>query len=177
MPVHDWSRVDAGIFHDFYTAWIGEIRKALNGGLLPADYYALAEAIAGDIGQDVLTLQHPMERRGDDILGDAPSAVAVATVPPQVQWTLRAEDETYRSKQRTLAIRHRSGHRLIAIVSPGNKSSRHAFEALVAKLLMALDQGIHVLLIDLQKPSPRDPEGIHNAIWEELNRKCPPTSL
>ena len=35
MPVHDWTRVEAGIFHDFHVAWLPEIRKALNGGLLP----------------------------------------------------------------------------------------------------------------------------------------------
>ena len=43
MPVHDWTRVDAGIFHDFHTVWTGELRNALNGGLLPDGYYALAD--------------------------------------------------------------------------------------------------------------------------------------
>lgn len=33
MPVHDWTRVEAGIFHDFHTAWIPELRRALNGSL------------------------------------------------------------------------------------------------------------------------------------------------
>ena len=28
MPIHDWSRVDAGIFHDFHQAWTIEIRNA-----------------------------------------------------------------------------------------------------------------------------------------------------
>jgi hypothetical protein len=28
MPIHDWTRVDAGIFHDFHLAWIAEIREA-----------------------------------------------------------------------------------------------------------------------------------------------------
>jgi len=46
MPVHDWTRVEAGIFHDFHHAWIEEIKRALNRGLLPPDYYALAEQIA-----------------------------------------------------------------------------------------------------------------------------------
>ena len=43
MPVHDWTRVDAGIFHHFHTSWMDEIAGALNAGLLPPDYYALAE--------------------------------------------------------------------------------------------------------------------------------------
>ena len=45
MPVHDWKRVDPGIFHDFHTVWIGHIRTILNSGLLPQGYYALAEQL------------------------------------------------------------------------------------------------------------------------------------
>jgi hypothetical protein len=54
MPVHDWTRVDAGIFHAFHHDWITEISRALNRGLLPADYYALPEQIAGGLGPDVV---------------------------------------------------------------------------------------------------------------------------
>jgi hypothetical protein len=43
MPVHDWTRVDHGTFHDFHTRWIAHLTEALNGGLLPAGYYAMAE--------------------------------------------------------------------------------------------------------------------------------------
>lgn len=43
MPLHDWARLDPDIFHDFHVGWIAELRRALNGGVLPAEYYALAE--------------------------------------------------------------------------------------------------------------------------------------
>src|SRR2546422_9361955 len=56
MPVHDWTRVEAGIFHDFHVAWIPEIRKVLNGGLLPEGYYALAEQHTGPSIAEILTL-------------------------------------------------------------------------------------------------------------------------
>ena len=56
MPVHDWTRVEAGIFHAFHVAWIPELQKTLNGGLLPEGYYALAEQHAGRAIADVLTL-------------------------------------------------------------------------------------------------------------------------
>ena len=46
MPVHDWTRVDSGVFHDFHLRWIISIRNTLNGGLLPGDYYAMAEQVA-----------------------------------------------------------------------------------------------------------------------------------
>jgi hypothetical protein len=55
MPVHDWTRVSAGTFHDFHCAWIAEIRKALNDGRLPKDYYAQAEQVAGEVGSGVRT--------------------------------------------------------------------------------------------------------------------------
>lgn len=29
MPVHDWSRVDSGMFHSFHTAWITHLSEAL----------------------------------------------------------------------------------------------------------------------------------------------------
>lgn len=43
MPVHDWTRVDAGIFHHFHHAWIEDTARALNRGGLPGEYYALTE--------------------------------------------------------------------------------------------------------------------------------------
>src|SRR4051812_10625443 len=66
MPVHDWTRVGAGIFHDFHTAWITEIRNGLNHGLLPQWYYALTEQHAGRFIPDVLahcTLHRPSPSR------------------------------------------------------------------------------------------------------------------
>lgn len=57
MPVHDWTRVPAGVFHHFHHCWIDENARALNRGLQGSDYYALAEQVAGGWAPDVLTLQ------------------------------------------------------------------------------------------------------------------------
>jgi hypothetical protein len=46
MRVHDWSGVPADVFHAFHTAWITHLSEALNGGILPAIYYASPEAHA-----------------------------------------------------------------------------------------------------------------------------------
>ena len=43
MPIHDWSRVDAGTFHDFHNGWITHLKETLNGGVLPQGYYAMSE--------------------------------------------------------------------------------------------------------------------------------------
>ena len=63
MPIHDWTRVDAGIFHDFHNAWLTEIRNVLNNGALPEGYYALTEQHAGRIIPDVLALRHCTAQR------------------------------------------------------------------------------------------------------------------
>jgi hypothetical protein len=43
MPIHDWTRVDHGTFHDFHQGWATAIRSALNNGLLPPNYEARIE--------------------------------------------------------------------------------------------------------------------------------------
>jgi hypothetical protein len=67
MPMHDWTSVEAGIYHDFHHEWISEIKRGLNRGLLPSDCYALAEQVSAGFGPDVLTLQErnsPLARYG-----------------------------------------------------------------------------------------------------------------
>jgi hypothetical protein len=169
MPIHDWRRVDAGIFHAFHHSWIEEIQRALNGGLLPPEYYALPEQIAGGLGPDVLSLQRP---RTESVSPEDPrGGVVVAKMPPKVRFHARAEPDLYAVKAKAITIRHRSNYRVIAIVeivSPGNKSNRHSIRAFVEKAVTALRAGIHLLIVDLFPPGPRDPQGIHKAIWDEL---------
>jgi hypothetical protein len=57
MPIHDWTRVDAGIFHDFHHAWIEQLKRHLKDVVLPPDHYAMAEQHVSHFGPDVLTLQ------------------------------------------------------------------------------------------------------------------------
>src|SRR5262249_14271864 len=73
--------------------------------------------------------------------------------------------------QRTLVIRHTSGDRIVALIeilSPGNKSSRHAIRAFRDKAIAALDGGVHLLLVDVHPPGPRDPNGIHGILMGEI---------
>lgn len=55
MPVHDWTEVDAGLFHAFHHRWIDALCDALNGGALPADFFALPEQRVNGPIPDVLT--------------------------------------------------------------------------------------------------------------------------
>jgi hypothetical protein len=167
MPIHDWTKVDAGIFHDFHAAWIIELRNALNDGLLPAGYYALAEQVTRPFGPDVLTLQANGEPRGPEST-KGPGMVALLEKPPKVRVVQESEVDVYAKKANRLAIRHSSDDRVIAIIeilSPGNKSSRHAVDELLDKVWFVIEQGVHLLHIDLFPPTPRDPQGVHGLIW------------
>ncbi|MDB5292474.1 MAG: hypothetical protein JWL69_3715 [Phycisphaerales bacterium] len=171
MPIHDWTRVDAGIFHHFHHAWIFALSDALNGGILPPNHYALAEQLAGGYGPDVLTLEAPThlaEGPPDDSRG----GIALAEVLPKVSYRARAEADVYAAKANRVAVRHVSDHRVVAvveIVSPGNKSTLGAFRTFVEKAAALLRGGVHLMAIDLFPPTPRDPQGIHKGIWDELD--------
>ncbi len=174
MPIHDWTRVEAGIFHHFHHGWIEEIARALNRGLLPADYYAMAEQHAAGFGPDVLTLEMTQSNDKDAGSDRAPSVsngLGLLLAPPPIQLTAEGEMAFYRRKQSTVAVRHISGDCIVAmveIVSPGNKASRNALRSFVEKAAQPLDKQIHLLILDLHPPGPRDPEGIHGAIWDEV---------
>jgi hypothetical protein len=168
VPIHDWTRIHAGIFHDFHLTWIGEIKKALNEGVLPEEYYALAEQHAGFGIADVLTLHKGPEESGSS----TPGGLAVATAPPRVSRRETVE-QAVRTLRRTIAIRHVSDDRLVAlleITSPSNKDRRQSVDDFVAKACDALDAGVHLLLLDLFPPGPSDPDGLHAAIIRRLQR-------
>ena len=177
MPIHDWTRVTAGTWHAFHLSWIAEIQEALNDGRLPFDYYAQAEQIAGPLGPDVLALQEsdPSANGAPPPAGDG--GIALATAPPRMRLTAEAEMNDYVLKRRTVVIRHVSGDRIVAlleIVSPGNKSANNAFRSFVEKAAEALYRGYHLLIVDLFPPGPRDPHGIHAAIWGEFSNDAAP---
>jgi hypothetical protein len=184
MPIHDWTRVNAGVFHHFHQRWIGAITDVLNQRLLPSEYYALAEQQGAGFEPDVLTLKAPdsSEFTGDGFQppmasgaqsgnGARSATGGLLMADPCVRVTAETDLEFYRRKQNVVAVRHVSGDHLIAIaeiVSRGNKSGRKAFDDFVRKAAEFLSHQVHLLILDPQPPTPRDPQGIHGAIWDEV---------
>jgi hypothetical protein len=177
MPVHDWTRVDPGIFHAFHTVWIGQLQTALNRGRLPRGFYALAEQHAGSAIADVLTLHtgdtDPEPNAGGPTSWDTGggTAAAVATARPRTRQRQRLVIPPEKTRPRSLAVRHVSGHRLVAlveIVSPSNKDRRDSVAAFIDKVASALRAGVNVLVADLFPPGPHDPEGMHGALLSRL---------
>jgi Protein of unknown function (DUF4058) len=144
MPVHDWTRVAAGIFHDFHQSWARRIHDRLNADLPPDNYYALLEQVTGGDAAET-----PPPQVGDELV--------LGQFPPR--------------KKNTVAVRYVSDDRVVAvieIVSPGNKESRSGFRAFLDKTVDLLSKGVHLLIVDLFPPTPRDPHGIHAAVLDEL---------
>jgi hypothetical protein len=164
MPIHDWTRVEAGDFHHFHQRWVVALGDALNAGLLPRGYMAMVEQVTGRPIPDVVTL-HAREAKGGPEGG-----IAVATAPPTARLISRIERVNYAKRADRVVIRHGRGKvvAIIEIVSPGNKDSRASLRTFVEKAADIINQGVNLLVVDLFPSTPCDPKGIHKAIWDEL---------
>jgi hypothetical protein len=166
MPLHDWTRVPSGLFHHFHQSWSIRIADALNAGRLPGGFAALVEQRSGPREPDVLAIETRARRPRRE-----PDAGGVATMePPATQIVQRSDKDIYAGRANRIVIRHHLGRivAVIEIVSPGNKDTRGALRDFVEKTVQFVREGIHVLVIDLFPPTPRDPLGIHKVIWEEI---------
>lgn len=175
MPADDWTRVTAGTFHSFHLGWIAELTRALNGGLLPSDYYALAEQRASEFEPDLLAL----ERRDDeeDAANDANGSpggggTALAVARPKAHVVGEVDEASlYALKRRTVTIRRATNDRIVAlleIASPGNKDRPQSVQRFVDKAVAALQSGYHLVVVDLLPPRPSDPAGLGSAVWEDI---------
>src|SRR5271167_1676095 len=100
MPMHDWQRVPATIYHHFHQRWTIAICDALNAGLLPPGYSALVEQHAGGLIPDVLALERrPQPRR--------PGGVLTATPPKTL--LVRQAKAVLAARANRIVIRHRLG--------------------------------------------------------------------
>jgi hypothetical protein len=119
MPMHDWTNIEAGIYHHFHHAWITAIGQTLNRGVLPPDYYALAEQVAAGFDPDVLTLQ--------DVLHEGDSSGGGTATQTRPKTTFTAEASSFKPRRKSLvAVRHVSDDRVVAmieIVTPNHKNS------------------------------------------------------
>jgi hypothetical protein len=179
MPIHDWSQVRSGKFHHFHNSWIYKLSDRLNAGILPPGFYAAGEQIVGEIEPDLVALEQ-RQTGGPPPWHNASNVVAVAEHPPSVSITIEAEDAILLRKSDRVTIRAMDNDRLVAlieIVSGGNKRSHHEMDRLLRKVASALDQGCHLLIIDLFPPGSFDRCGLHVAIWEYLFSQTPQYSV
>ena len=165
MPMHDWKRLDDGIYHDFHTScWIPNIRRTVNK-LLPKDYYALSEQPTGSVVPDVLALHSyggDVAELDDDDSDFGGGAVAVCDI---------VTTKKPKVKPRRIVIHHKSDDRVVSIievVSWRNKASIRKQNEFCMKLEGIINSGIHVLYIDPFPPPPRGTRCLHDVLWPRL---------
>jgi hypothetical protein len=168
MPLHDWTRVPFGLFHDFHQSWSIRIKDALNAGRLPRGVAALVEQRAGPREADVLAIERQSRRPRSRSDGGV-----AAQERPVTSFMDRTTAQIYATRANRIFVRHHLCQviTVIEIVSPGIKDSRAALRGFVDKTIAFLRAGIHVLIVDLFPPTPRDPFGLHKVIWDEIQEK------
>lgn len=101
MPVHDWTRVQSGLFHDFHQSRSVGIKNALNDGL-PMGYYALVEQKVDGPEPDVIAID------------GAPTATLE---PPKAALAacIASDAVRYARKANRISIRHPLGQ-VVAVI-------------------------------------------------------------
>lgn len=170
MPMHDWTRVETWVYHNFHTVWIVAAYRGINARL-PKGFYAMAEQSLRTMGPDVLTLRSPDSTPGQG------GGSGTATLIKPATTAFAATDSVGRRpgfNQKRVVVRHKSGNQIVAIVelvSPGNKDSKQALRSFVGKIARSIQMGIHAVVLDPLPPTRRDPQGIHAAIWERIAQR------
>lgn len=158
MLIHDWSRVDPGVFHDFHLIWVARLRNLLNDEVLPRPFYALAEPVVGEAEPDLIT----------------EGVVAVAQWPVVVQ---EISPDPYARRARQIVIKDAwRGDSVVAViefVSWGNETSQTRAEQFVRKGASILERRIHLVIVDVHRPTKIVPLGFHAKIWDELGHEAP----
>ena len=167
MPVHDWTRVDRSLFHDFYLSWVSGLSCRLNGGVLPSAYYALCENLRDGYQPKFLELPEPTRDYKD--AGRPGEGRFLFDSPPRT-W-LQAECVWPEYAEKVISIRRCSDHAVVSairIVTEDGKRRPQRFAAFVNWATEVIRDGISLLIVD---PFPTDPCGtrdIAKALWNEF---------
>lgn len=179
MPMHDWKKVAATIYHHFHQRWTISICDALNGGLLPSGYSALVEPYSSGLYPDVLAVQRrtrkPAQPRIEATRLET-SAIEVSPCEvPRTRITVRPRAGRSHERANRVVVRHHLGDvvSVIEVVSPGNKSGKIAVREFVAKAVDFLRSGVNLMIVDPFPPGSQDPQTLHKLIWDEFDEGVP----
>ena len=169
MPMHDWKRVPATIYHHFHQQWTISICNALNAGLLPPGYSALVEQYSSGLYPDVLAVQRRNSKPSN------PRAETTTLEAPRTRMTVHPREGRFHERANQVVIRHHLGDVVCAIevVSPGNKAGKIAIREFVTKAVDFLRRGINLLVVDPFPPGAQDPQTLHKLIWDEFDAGVP----
>src|SRR5262249_51556049 len=155
MPLHDWSRTPAGLYHVFHQLWSITLMTTLNAGRLPAGFTAIIEQKTGPKEGDVIAV----DQRATPKAPITPAGGVITKDRPTTRIVRRSDGRRYAAKANRVVVQHHLGNMVavIELVSPGNKDSERAFQLFVTKIGDYIERGVHVLVLDPFPPTARDP--------------------
>lgn len=138
MPIHDWTRVYAGLFHDFHQTWTIFIKNAMNQGILPQGLTALVEQKSGPRESDVLTVDAFPTQQSDRSRGGLLTAV-----PPTTRIVRESTKEFYSDLANRIVVNIQVGRTVavIEVAPPGDRSFSGHSRNLSIKALVLFTQG------------------------------------
>ncbi|MBW3540087.1 MAG: hypothetical protein KY476_07450 [Planctomycetes bacterium] len=139
MPLHDWTRVPAGLFHDFHQSWSIRIKDALNAGILSPGMIALVEQRSGPVEADVLAI----EGRRRDAGGESSSAATATLEAASTAIVRRSSRQTYATRANRIVVRHHLG-RIVAVIDLVAHIEPIAVGDKLPDMPLFLGQGLHV---------------------------------
>lgn len=148
MTMHDWTRLDDGLWHDMHLGWVSYLSGELDQHILqghPA--YSLMEYNVAPLRS---TLKYDLPDHTFDGLD---------------------EETFYLRKRRTVTVRRSGDHAkvgLVEILSPGVKRGARTVTAFAEKMAAAVRLGFGVIVVDPFPPTEHAPGGVHAAIWQQL---------
>jgi hypothetical protein len=163
MPLHDWTKADDGLFHDFHITWLTRLVDALNDGLLPTGYFAMVAQHSGVYIPDVVTY-------ASGNLPPRTGGIGATATAPHTEREVVLRARRARRRQRRVVIRTvRRVVAVIEIVSRSNKDRAKAVRQFAEKVADMVLGGIHVAVVDLLPPGRFEPGGIHPPICTQLS--------
>jgi hypothetical protein len=163
MPVHDWSRGDDSLYHNFHLGWPIEVAGRLNGMVEPA-YFAMTETWELRPTPGFCHLPEP-----DKDVGRSRQPPGTDEPPPACHHVLT--DTRVQYAFRAVTVRRADHHQPVAAVmwvTRQDKETPYRLRAVVRHAVAALTHGVGLVLIDLFPPTPLAPAGVHGAVWEDL---------
>jgi hypothetical protein len=141
MNLHHWPNPNVP-WRSFHNHWIVRLVEYLNQDVLPAGFQARPTEFIVGIEPDVLLLQ----------MADQPDLAHLQTQPALAEATATAVLPAPADLPMVGIYSSYDTSRLVAIieiVSPGNKDRREAVQAFVEKVLFLLQDGVHVMVLDV----------------------------
>jgi hypothetical protein len=169
MPMHDWTRVNDAIYHDFYLSWVSGISDGLNRGLLPPDYYALIERHSMDVAEwerGIPDGEFPARPPAPE----HPNLLFLSEVPPSTPTHDQCEALAYWRNARSITVRSAEDHLAVAVIeliTPAVRRVPVARQRFLQQMSQALYRGIHLLVID-PFVDPGSPEHVPSDLWKRL---------